>query len=154
MATAVLPIREMSTAVQGQAISARRAFWGVVEAEKSPLVFRAVLKWFAKKLDRRMDKLVSTETELVEKLRRVSSVRLEAPDFAKVAEDLNQITSLTSSLIADCYEMPAACVVVWQKNLDRLEDLASYIDNFAESFQVAADETCTALLADIARQVA
>ena len=49
--------------------------------------------------------------------------------------------------------MPDRCFAVWRPRL-RVADLTAHIDNFAESFRIASNEACTALLANIPEKIA
>ena len=60
---------------------------------------------------------------------------------------------MTYSLLDDAYAMPEKCVAVWRPILDVIADRTAHIDNFAESFRIASDEACMALLADISEKI-
>jgi hypothetical protein len=49
--------------------------------------------------------------------------------------------------------MPRECLKVWSERLERISDLNDHLENYAESFRTASDETCTALFAEMARTV-
>jgi hypothetical protein len=153
MATIALPIRELSATVQYDAASAQKAFWEVVESKRREALFDFVIYYMTRRLNRRMTRLAKSQSELVERLRQLPAERMAAPEFSKVADDLFRIVAMTDSIAADCYEMPDQCTDVWRSNLEKVADQSNHIESFAETFRIAANETCTALLADIAQKV-
>lgn len=153
MATTALPIRELSANVQYDAASAQKAFWEVVEEKRHEAAFSIMFRFYVHRLNRRMDRLANSQQDLIESLRKIPAEKMSAADFTKVADDLYRIVAMTESMIDDCYEMPPVCMNAWRANLEKIADLTSHLESFAESFRVAADETCTALLADIAQKV-
>jgi len=153
MATTALPIRELSANVQYDAASAQKAFWEVVEEKRREAAFNVILRLLVYKLNRRLDRLSDSQCNLVETLRKVPTDKMSAAEFTKVSDDLYRIVAMTESMIDDCHEMPQLCIDGWRANLEKVAGLTSHLESFAESFRVAADATCTALLADIAQKV-
>jgi hypothetical protein len=153
MATTSFPIRELSANVQYDAASAQKAFWEVVEDKRREATFNFLLRMSVRRLNRRLERLSDSQEKLVESLRNIPANKMSAADFTKVADDLYRIVAMTESMIDDCFEMPPTCVNTWRVNLEKIAGLTSHLESFAESFRVAADETCTALLADIAQKV-
>ena len=154
MATAALPIRELSANVEYEAASAQKAFWEVVESRRRQAYFNLAVWYLTRKLDCRMARLVEGERNLIEHLRKIPIETMSGLDFSKVADDLNRIVSTTNAILADSYEMPERCIAVWRLNLETVGDLSTHLESFAEAFRTAADESCTALFADIAKKVA
>lgn len=153
MATAALPIRQLSAHVQYDAACAQNVFWEVVEAKRQNAYIQIQIWLLTHRLDRRMGKLAESQRSLVDNLRKIPRDNMSSADFTKVADDLYRIVSMTDSLIADAYEMPDRCLNVWRANLEEVGDLSSHLDSFAESFRMASDEACTALLADLVEKI-
>lgn len=72
----------------------------------------------------------------------------------KIADDLDNVVSLTNSFLdeATCNLCPD-CLCECNEMLDKISDLNGHLDNYAESLHIAADETCSVLLANLARNV-
>jgi hypothetical protein len=153
MATATFPIRELSATVQYDAASAQKVFWEVVESKSRNAQIDLTVWYLTRRLDRRMGKLIVSQRSLIQHLRDMPHERFTSAEFVKVADDLYRIVSMTDSLIGDAYEMPERCLKVWRTNLEQVGDLSSHLESFAESFRIASDETCTALLADLAQKI-
>ena len=153
MATTALPIRELSANVQYDAASAQKAFWEVVEEKRREAAFNFLLRLSMRRLNHRLERLSGSQRALVESLRKIPANKMSTADFTKVADDLYRIVGMTESMIDDFYEMPPSCIDAWRDNLETVAGLTSHLESFAESFRVAADATCTALLADIAQKV-
>jgi len=154
MATVALPIRELSANVQYEAASAQKAFWEVVESKRRQYLFDLMVRYLTRKLDSRMGRLIVSQEALIEHLRQVPTDSISYEDFSKVANDLDRIVAVTAALVDDSYNVPQPFLEVWRPKLEKISDLNGYLDSFAESFRIASDETCTALLADLARKVA
>jgi hypothetical protein len=154
MATTALPIRELSANVQYEAASAQKAFWGVVESKQQQAYFHWMIWFMTRKLGHRMGRLVVSQEKLIEHLRKVPVENVSAADYSKVGGDLDRLVSMTEALLADSYQLPDRCTAVWSDRLDKIAGLNGYIESFAESFRVAGDETCTALLAEVTRRIA
>jgi hypothetical protein len=152
MATMALPLRELSVTVQAEAVSAQMAYWRLREdvAQRHAQVFVWVK---TRALNHAMGRLVEKQQSLIDTLSKASTMDFDADVFLKIANDLDNVVSLTNSFIDEAYEMPSLCLRVWSERLEKISDLNRYVDNFAESFHIASDEACTALLADIAAKV-
>jgi hypothetical protein len=153
MATATFPIRELSATVQYDAASAQKVFWEVVESKRRDAYINIQVWYLIHRLDRRMATLIASQQSLVTQLTAMNHENMPSVEFVKVADDLYRIVSMTDSLIADSYEMPERCLKVWRAKLEEVGNLSSHLESFAESFRMAADETCTALLADLAQKI-
>lgn len=153
MATAALPIRELSANVQYDAARAQKVFWEVVESKRHNAYIQIQVLFLTHRLDRRMGKLAVSQASLVNHLRKIPLDSMSSVDFTKVADDLYRIVSMTDSLIDDAYEMPDHCLKVWRANLEKVSDLSSHLESFAESYRMASDEACTALLADLVQKI-
>lgn len=159
MATAALPIRELSADVKFAAATANKTFWDVVETKnrKQPFLQGIVdgfVHFLVHKLDRQLAKLVTGERQLIDRLEALSVADLTEDDYLRIADDIQGIVSLTNSLVEEAYAMPEVCLSAWRSNLQKIEEATSQIDSFVESFRMASDEACMALLADLSRQIA
>lgn len=152
MATMVLPIRELSVNAQREAVSAQHAY---IRASESIYQKRFQLfQWISvRALNYAMARLSKQQQTLIEFLKRPITQRLTPEDFRKISNDLENVVSLTDTFIDEAYNMPRECVGVWSARLTKIAESNRYLDNFAESFRIASDEACTALLADIADRV-
>lgn len=153
MAAMALPIRELSASVQYEAAYAQKTFWKVVDGKARAATFDVTLWVQIRQLSHTMGKLASLQGTLIDCLKVKDCCQFDASTFNKVASDLERIVAMTYSLLDDAYGMPEKCVAVWRPHLDLIADRTAHIDNFAESFRIASDEACTALLANIAENI-
>jgi len=153
MAAMALPIRELSACVQYEAAYAQKTFWEVAEGKMRATSFDVMLWVKTRQLAHAMEKLATLQRMLIDRLRTMDCSQYDADTFDRIASDLERIVSMTNSLVDDAYRMPQQCVSVWTPKLEAISDLTAHIDNFAESFRIASDEACTALLADIAEKI-
>jgi len=147
-----LPLRELSVTVQREAVSAQMAYWSLAE-DVGQKRFQFVLWLKTRTLNSAMERLVEKQQSLLDLLRQGPQAQFGPEVFLKIANDLGNVVSLTNSFIDEAYDMPVDCLSVWSPRLEKISDLNSYLDNFAESFRIAADEACTALLADMANKI-
>ncbi len=152
MATMALPLREMSVNVQREAVSAQMAYWSLAE-DVAHRRFQLFLWVKTRTLNNSMGRLVEKQQTLIDCLRAAPTSRYTPEVFAKVANDLDNVVSLTNSFIDEAYDMPDTCLSVCTPRLENISELNGYLDNFAESFRIASDAQCTAALAAIARGV-
>ncbi len=153
MAAMALPIRELSASVQYEAAYAQKTFWKVVEGKTRAATWDVNLWVQTRLLSHAMGKLGDLQGTLIDCLKVKDCRQFDASTFDKVASDLERIVSMTYSLLEDVYGMPEQCAAVLRPRLDVIADRTAHIDNFAESFRIASDEACTALLADIAEKI-
>jgi len=153
MAAMALPIRELSASVQYEAAYAQKTFWKVVDGKARAATLDVTLWVQTWQLSHDMGKLASLQGTLIEHLKARDCRQFDATTFDKVASDLERIVAMTYSLLDDAYAMPGKCVTVWRPQLDIIAERTAHIDNFAESFRIASDEACTALLANIAEKI-
>jgi len=151
MAAMALPIRELSASVQYEAAYAQKTFWKVVDGKARAATFDVALWVQTRRLSHAMGKLASLQGTLIDCLKECQ--QFDANTFDKVAHDLERIVSMTYSFLDDAYGMPEKCVAVWRPQLDVIADRTAHLDNFAESFRIASNEACTALLANIAEKI-
>ena len=153
MATMALPIRELSASVQYDAARVQNTFWKVVDRKTRAATFDVGLMLQAKILSYVMGRLVTSQSKLIDRLKALDSSSFDEATFDKVACDLERIVALTNSFLSDAYAMPSKCVDVWRLQLEQISDLSCHIDNFSESFRIASDDACTAVLAHIAEKI-
>ncbi len=153
MAAMALPIRELSASVQYEAAYAQKTFWKVVDGKARAATFDVTLWVQTRLLARTMGKLASLQGTLIEKLKTMDCNQFDANTFDKIASDLERIVSMTYSFLDDAHSMPKLCVDVWRPRLDEILDRTAHIDNFAESYRIASDDACTAVLADMAEKI-
>jgi len=153
MCTMALPLRELSVNVQREAVSAQQAYWSLAE-ERLAHRRSQVIQWVkTRSLNSAMGRLVERQQSLIDLLRQAPAAPFGAELFLKIANDLDNVVSLTNSFVDEAYDMPTGCLSVWSPRLEKISDLNNYLDNFAESFRIASDEACTALLADMADKI-
>jgi hypothetical protein len=152
MATTTFPLRELSVAVQHEAVSAQRAYWKLAEG-KAHQGMEPMLWLKTRVLKIAMGKLVARQQSLITRLKNSPPERFAPEMYGKLASDLHNVVSLTNSLLDELYGMPTECINLWSTKLEEIADCNGYLDNFAESFRIASDDACTALLADIAAKV-
>lgn len=159
MATAALPIRELSADVQFQAADAQKTVLSVVESKRRGASFivavlvSAVVHLKVLELNKKFERLADSQWKLIDSLQQIPVEQMSSADFTKVADDLGRIVADTNSVIDDSYAMPEKILRVWRANLEVVQNRASHLESIAESFRIAADDTCTALLADVARNM-
>jgi len=153
MAAMALPIRELSASVQYEAAYAQKTFWKVVDGKARAATFDLTLWVQTRLLSHAFNKLSDLQGTLIESLQARDCREFDANTFDKIASDLERVVAMTYSLLEDAYAMPEECVAIWRPRLNVIADRTAHIDNFAESFRVASDEACTALLADIAEKI-
>jgi hypothetical protein len=153
MTAMALPIRELSADVQLEAAATQKKCLDIFEYIQVARL--GVLVWFkTRALDKSLDKLVSLQDELITRLQDDEALAKFTPEvFGRLASDLDRIVSLTYAVLEQTNEIPDQYAKVWRPKLARIADQTAHIDNFAESFHVASEETCTAVLADAARKV-
>jgi hypothetical protein len=100
-----------------------------------------------------MGRVVLSQRALLQALEQVSSQTVQSPGFQKAVADLERTVSQTDSAISESYSAPPLVVNLLQKNLETIAQQNSHIDNYVESFRIAFDENCSALLADMASRV-
>jgi hypothetical protein len=152
MAAIALPLRELSAKAQREAVSAKIAYWSLAE-ELEHRRIQLVVWTKTRTLNHAMGRLVENQESLIDHLSKAPTQQFRPETFFKIAADLSDVVSLTNSFVDDAYDMPPECLNVWSERLGKIADLNSHLDNFAESFRVASDETCSALLADMARTI-
>lgn len=149
MAACALPIRELSASVTLDAARTQKKCLDVAESatHSGALVF--VKERFAVwVVGLCMDKLAASQTKLIATLQGLHTEALLAEHFMKLSADLGNLSAMTFAVIDLANEIPKYADE-WRPKLDIIAELAAHIDNFAESYRIAADEVCTSLLASM-----
>lgn len=152
MATMVLPLRELSVSVQREAVSAKEAYWRLAE-DVARRQLELIVWMKTRKLNHSLGRLIDNQQSLIHRLDEAPTDQFSVEVIGKLACDLGNVVSLTHSFVDDAYEMPRECLQVWSERLEKISDLNAHLENYAESFRIASDETCTALLAEMTRSV-
>jgi hypothetical protein len=150
------PIRVLSNEVTIHTANAVTDFLELCQAADPASGYIALPPWLQHKVmsvNRSMGAIVDSQAALLIELAQVGPEQLTAPRFQKVIEDLERMVAQTESAVSDTYSAPETIVRLWQKNLNAVADQNSHIDSYLESFRVANDETCSALLANLAATV-
>jgi hypothetical protein len=90
---------------------------------------------------------------LLAALENISNEQIEAPAFPGLVDGLQSAVTITNIAINDTYNAPEMIIKLLSKNLAVVEQQNSHIDNYVESFRIALDENCTAILASLADQI-
>jgi hypothetical protein len=150
------PIRMLSNQVELNTASAVNEFFALCQAADPSSGYIALHPDLQKKVvsvNKSMGVVVKSQATLIQALEKVSQAQLASPMFPKVIADLERVVSLGESAIADTYSANEQYVKLWKSNLELMAEQNSHIDNYVESFRITFDETCSALLADLATQV-
>ncbi len=153
MAAMALPIRELSASVTVDAARTQVQCLDIAESSlRSGIVVSIKELWAAWRVDVCFDKLMGSQRNLVGHLQGLDTENFLAEDFIKLYTDLNNLTATTYSVVDSANEIPKYADE-WRPKLDAIAEMAAHVDNFAESYRVAADSTCTSLLATIADNI-
>jgi hypothetical protein len=150
------PIRGLSNQVALDTASAVKEFFEMCQAADPISGYVALHPTLQEKVvsvNKSMGMVVTSQHALIQELEKVSEAQMASPVFQKVIADLERVVSQGESAITDTYSAPEAVVKLWQKNLDLMAQQNSHSDNYVESFRITFDETCSALLADLATKV-
>jgi hypothetical protein len=147
------PIRGLSNQVALDTASAVKEFFEMCQAadpQSGYVAFHPTLQEKVVSLNESMGLVVKSQHALIQELEKVSQAQMATVGFQKVIADLERVVSQGYSAITDTYSAPDTFVKLWQKNLNLMSEQNGHIDNYVESFRIAMDETCSALLADLA----
>jgi hypothetical protein len=150
------PIRVLSNEVTIHTAAAVSEFLEICQAADPESGYIALPPWLQHKVvsvNKSMAQVAESQKGLILELEKVTPSQLESPSFQKVIADLERVVAQGESAISDTYSASETFVQLWQKNLDLVAEQNSHIDNYLESFRIAFDETCSALLADLATKV-
>ena len=150
------PIRGLSNQVELDTASAVKEFYEMCQAADPSSGYVALHPALQEKVvsvNKSMGLVVKSQHALILELEKVSQAQMAAPGFQRAIADLERVVSQGYSAITDTYSAPDTFVKLWQKNLDLMSEQNGHIDNYLESFRIAFDETCSALLADLATKI-
>ena len=150
------PIRGLSNQVALDTASAVKEFFEMCQAAdpgSGYVALPAAVQGKVVSINKSMGLVVKSQHALIQELEKVSQEQLASANFQKVIADLERVVSQGNSAIADTYSAPDTFVKLWQKNLDLMSEQNGHIDNYVESFRIALDENCSALLADLATRM-
>jgi hypothetical protein len=153
---AAAPIRVLSNRVEINAASAVSEFFEICQTAKPESGYVALPPDLQQKivsLNRKIEQIVQSQAVLLAELDKVTADQLASPSFQKVLEDLGRLVAQGNSAISDTYDAPEIIVRLLRNNLDVAAEQYGHIDNYLESFRIAFDETCSAVLADLATRV-
>jgi hypothetical protein len=151
MATAALPIRELSANVQFEAASANKMYWNELEARRQKRLKHREGMRAARKLAAQLTTLEEAQVGLIKCLQTAPET-LKPEHFSLIAQVLDLVVSITNATIDNLCEEGGEVLSIWSDKLEKVAELNDHIESFSESFRIAADEACTALLAGIACQ--
>ncbi len=151
-----IPIRGLNNQVALDTASAVKEFFEMCQAADPDSGYVAMHPSLQEKVvsvGKSMGLVAKSQRTLIEGLEKVSETQITSAGFQKVIADLERVVSQVDSAISDTYSAPEAMVKLWQRNLELVAQQNGHIDNYVESFRIAFDETCSALLADLATKV-
>jgi hypothetical protein len=154
MITTSLPIGYLSNEVELEASGVVKKFYEMCKAADSGYVAlppEAQAK--VVEAQKALDRVANNQESLIEALDAVSEELMASPEFPRVVANLERMVAKTDSAIEYTYSAPGIIVQMLQKTLELVADRNSHIDNYVESFRIAVDETCSAVLADMAESI-
>ncbi len=150
------PIRGLSSQVTLHTAAAVKEFFELCQAADPKSGYLALPPWLQQKvvsINQQMGLAVESQRSLLDELEKVNGEHLALPGFDKVIGDLERVVAQGDSAISDTYSARPEIVKLWKKNLESMAEQNSHIDNYVESFRIAFDENCSALLADMADKI-
>jgi hypothetical protein len=150
------PIRGASLDVQLDAAAAHKEFWQLMgnENESAYRAFPSAINDQIVEMKKKISACVGSQQRLIAAFVAASDETLQSAEFANVLSDLDRIVASTDAVIRDVFSSsPKEYVREWNPYLQQMADLNGHIDNYAESFHVALDDNCSAILAHLADTV-
>ena len=150
------PIKVLSNDVSLQTATAVKEFFELCQAAAPGYGYFALPPEIQQKvveLNKSIGRVAESQTRLLDALERVTDQEVIAPEFAKVISDLGWLVAQVESAVVDTYAAPSFVSTLVRANLETVADQNSHLDSYVESFRVAFNENCTALLADLATKV-
>jgi hypothetical protein len=150
------PIRVLGNQVTLHTAAAVQEFFDLCQAADPKSGYVALPPYIQQKvvsINKQMGIVVDTQQALLAELEKVNGEHLATAGFDKVIGDLERVVAQGDSAISDAYAAPTEFVKLWRKNLELMAEHNSHIDSYVESFRIALDENCSALLAELATQV-
>ncbi len=149
------PIRGLSAEVVCHTAAAQKEFWNLLqEADVSvyvalpPELLKATLN-----VNKSIGQAIDSQRELLKALETVTGETLTSLKFIDVVGDLERSVAQSEAVIAATNDMPESMARLWRANLESLAENNGHIDNYVESFRIAMDENCSALLANLASEI-
>ena len=150
------PIRGMSNQVTLHTANAVKEFFDLCQTADPESGYLALPPWQQQKvvsINQQMGLVAGSQQELIKLLDDISDEHLTRPGFDKVMGDLERVVSQVDSAISDTYSAPEPVVRLWKANLELVAQQNGHIDSYVESFRIALDENCSALLANLATNI-
>lgn len=145
------PIKVLSNEVSLQTATAVKEFFELCQAaETSYIVLPHDIQEKVLELNRTIGRVSASQYELLNALEQVTDDQVTSPEFAKIITDLGWLVAQVESAVSETYAAPAFVATLVRPNLETVAAQNSHLDSYVESFRVAFDENCTALLADLA----
>jgi len=150
------PIKVLSNEVALQTATAVKEFYELcmaAEPNASYIALPAETQERIVELNRIIGRLGESQYKLLNALENVSDEQVTKPEFAKVISDLGIVVAQVESAVDETYNAPTYVATLVRKNLECVADQNSHVESYVESFRIAFDENCSALLADLATKV-
>jgi hypothetical protein len=150
------PIKVLSNEIALQTATAVKEFFELCQAAapaSSYIALPAKIQEKVVELNRAIGRVSASQYNLLSALEQITDEQVTAPEFAKVVSDLGWVVAQVESALTDTYQAPDFVVTLLRRNLETVADQNSHIDSYVESFRVAFDENCSALLADLGTKV-
>ena len=100
-----------------------------------------------------ISRVSDSQYKLLQALEQVSDEQVTQPEFAKIISNLGWLVAQVESAVSETYAAPDFVATLVRKNLESVAGQNSHLDSYVESFRVAFDENCSALLANLATKV-
>ena len=149
------PIRGLSAEVVCYTAAAQMEFWNLLKAtdDSAYIALPPHLQTAALNVNRSIGQAVESQHGLLRALAGVTGETVAHPEFAGVVGDLERSVAQSEAAIDAFNDMPESIVRLWRTNLEALAENNGYLDNYVESFRIAMDENCSALLAHLASAI-
>jgi hypothetical protein len=156
-------MRDIATAQQ-KAVSAKVAYWDFMRHDRAPHVHGSIMGkrgFHARKARAReiefnemMDGLARIQRKILDWLAKTDLQGIGQGNVLKLLSDISNTVSLTNSFLDEAeFGLCDQCLIECATRLNEISDLNGHLDSYAESLRVALDDTCNALLANLAREV-
>lgn len=154
MVAAAVPISVLSNdVVLGTSIVVKRFYELCMATEHGYIPLPPEMQRKVVAVDTAIQRVVKSQKILLDALSSVTNDLVESPDFSTAVADVALMVAQTDAAISRTYKAPEGVIKVLQSSLDAVAEHNSHIDNFVESFRIALNESCTALLANLADRV-
>jgi hypothetical protein len=150
------PIKVLSNDVSLQTATAVKEFFELCQAadpDSGYFALPADVQERVVALNRTIGRVSESQYKLLQALEQVSDEQVMQPEFAKIISDLGWLVAQVESAVSETYAAPRFVATLVRTNLETVADQNSHLDSYVESFRVAFDETCSALLADLGTKI-